>query len=305
MTRIAFIGFGEAAQAMAQGLSREHGVTDLSAFDPRFADKAAGPDLRKRADERRVRAAESLAEAVRDADVVLSLVVGSAAVPVGKTAGTALRRGQIFIDLNSVSPEAKEQVGSALADGGEADFVEGAVMARVPPYQHKVPILLAGPAAQRAAALMNAVGMSVEAVGDRIGQACAVKMIRSVIVKGIEALLLESLAAAERAGVRDRILDSISETFPGLDWRKVATYHVGRTQLHGARRVTEMNEAAATLRGLGIDPRLSVAAAATIGAAHARFKASGIEPGADLARLLAVLAADDDATGATPKGSVA
>jgi 3-hydroxyisobutyrate dehydrogenase-like beta-hydroxyacid dehydrogenase len=292
MTHIAFIGFGEAAQAMAQGLCDEQRVAGLCAYDPRFADAAGGPELRERARERGVRVAETPADAVSGADLVLSLVVGSAAVAVGEAMAPVLQPGQIFVDLNSISPDAKQAVGLALATGGRAaQFVEGAVMARVLPYRHKVPILLAGPAAERAAGLMRGVGMQVEPVGDRIGQACAVKMIRSVIVKGIEALLLESLTAAERCGVRERILDSIGETFPGLDWRQVAAYFIGRTRQHGARRVTEMKEAAATLRGFGLEPRMAEASGATIAAAHARFEASDVPLDADLPALLAVLAA--------------
>ena len=293
MTHIAFIGFGEAAQAMAQGFGEEQGVAGLSAYDVRFTDAGSGPELRERARERRVRAAKTPADAVNGADIVLSLVVGSAAAAVGEAVGPVLRPEQIFVDLNSISPDAKEAVGAALARGGRGEFVEGAVMARVPPYRHKVPILLAGGAAERAAALMRSVGMEAEPVGDRVGQACAVKMIRSVIVKGIEALMLESLTAAERCGVRERILASIAETFPGLDWRQVAAYHIGRTQQHGARRVTEMKEAAATLRGFGLEPRMAEASGATIAAAHARFKASDVPFGADLPKLLAVLAAGE------------
>jgi 3-hydroxyisobutyrate dehydrogenase-like beta-hydroxyacid dehydrogenase len=297
MTHIAFIGFGEAAQAMANGLSKEPAVTRLTAFDIRFADAAQAGDLTERAKLRKVEAHAALADALAGADIVLSLVVGSAAVKVGEDAGRHLKPGQIFIDLNSISPEAKKRVGAALASGGPAGFVEGAVMARVPPYEHKVPILLAGAAAERAARLLGKAGMEVEAVGTEIGQACAVKMIRSVIVKGVEALLIESLTAAEKAGVRERILDSISETFPGIDWRATATYYIGRTQQHGARRVTEMKEAAATLQSLGLEPVLSQAISATIGTAHAKFKASGLAFDKDYPELLAVLASDDDKAG--------
>jgi 3-hydroxyisobutyrate dehydrogenase-like beta-hydroxyacid dehydrogenase len=118
-------------------------------------------------------------------------------------------------------------------------------------------------------------------------------MIRSVLVKGVEALLLESLTAAERAGVRERILDSISGTFPGLDWRETATYYLGRTQQHGARRVTEMKEAAATIRGLGLDPVMSRAIAETIAEAHGRFAASGLAYGKAYPELLRALAGTD------------
>ncbi|MCV3242498.1 NAD(P)-dependent oxidoreductase [Mesorhizobium sp. ZC-5] len=297
MTHIALIGFGEAAQAMANGLAKEPAVTALSAFDIRFADAAQTGNLLSQAEARRVKAHADLKDALAGADIVLSLVVGSAAVKVGEAAGQHLKPGQIFIDLNSISPDAKKRVAEALAKGGSADFVEGAVMARVPPYEHKVPILLAGAAAERAAEILTRAGMEIEAVGTEIGQACAVKMIRSIIVKGVEALLIESLTAAEKAGVRERILDSISETFPGLDWRQTATYYIGRTQQHGARRVTEMKEAAATLESLGLEPVLSRAISETIGAAHARFKASTLPFDKDYPELLAVLAAEDDKAG--------
>lgn len=303
MTRIALIGFGEAAQALARGLGKEGGLDGLTAFDLRFADAAQAPELERRAADSGVRACGSVAEAVAGADVVLSLVVGSAAVAVGEAAGGALRGGQIFVDLNSISPDTKLKVGEALAGGGGgAGFVEGAVMARVPPHLHKVPILLAGGEAERAADLLNALGMSCEAVGDRVGQACAVKMIRSVIVKGVEALLLESLTAAEKAGVRERILDSISETFPGVDWRATATYHIGRTHQHGPRRVTEMEEAAATLRGLGLEPVLSTAIARTIGTSYAKLESSGVPFDSPYPDLLHALAADE---GASPVGTAA
>ena len=297
MTHIAFIGFGEAAQAMANGLAKEEGVSRLAAFDIRFADASQAQELLGRARNRKVTPSATMKDAVAGADIVLSLVVGSAAVKVGEEAGQHLGSGQIFIDLNSISPDAKKRVAEALAKGGNAEFVEGAVMARVPPYEHKVPILLAGKSAERAAALMNDAGMDIEAVGDEIGQACAVKMIRSIIVKGVEALLIESLTAAEKAGVRERILDSISQTFPGLDWRQTATYYIGRTQQHGARRVTEMKEAAATLESLGLQPILSTAISETISAAHARFKNSGLPFDREYPELLAVLAGTEENAG--------
>ena len=297
MTKIAFIGFGEAAQAMADGLSREPAITSLSAFDIRFADPAQASSLLDAAAARKVTGHATMREAVADADIIFSLVVGSAAVKVGEEAGQCLYPNQVFIDLNSIGPDAKKRVGDALAKGGKAAFVEGAVMARVPPQKHKTPILLAGPAAADAAAILNGAGMDIEAVGEKIGQACAVKMIRSIVVKGIEALLIESLTAAEIAGVRERIVDSISQTFPGFDWRQAATYYIGRTQQHGARRVTEMKEAAATLESLGLQPTLSTAIAATIGAAHAKFKQSGLVFDKDYPEMLAALAAGDVKTG--------
>lgn len=293
MTRIAFIGFGEAAQAMAAGLKAEGAVESLTAFDIRMSDPQAAEKLVKAAAQSGVALSADLDEALKRADIVLSLVVGSAAVAVARSAGALLVRGQIFVDLNSISPEAKRNVASALGEPGRTLFVEGAVMARVPPYKHKVPILLAGPGSERAAELLAPCGMDVEAVGPEVGQACAVKMIRSVIVKGVEALLIESLTAAEKAGVRERIIDSISGTFPGVDWRETATYYIGRTHQHGPRRVTEMSEAAATIEDLDLEPLLSRAIAQTIGAAHRKLQSSTVPHDAPYPELLAVLARDE------------
>ena len=289
---IAFVGFGEAAQSMAAGLFEE-GTAAITAYDIRFCDETQGAALREHAASLQVAAYADLGQAVADAEVVLSLVVGSAAVPVGMAAGKVLRAGQIFVDLNSISPDGKLRVAAAVRQGGAAEFVEGAVMARVPPYRHKVPILLAGGAAEKTADMLNAIGMQCEAVGQKVGQACASKMVRSIFVKGVEAVLIECLTAAERAGIRERTLDSISGTFPGVDWREAATYYITRTCQHGARRVTEMNEATATLRSLGMEAVLTDAIAQTIRAAHARFSSvPATSTDADYVGLLALLAAE-------------
>jgi 3-hydroxyisobutyrate dehydrogenase-like beta-hydroxyacid dehydrogenase len=122
-------------------------------------------------------------------------------------------------------------------------------------------MFLAGAAAERAAALMMPLGMDVEVVGSEIGQASSIKMIRSVMVKGLEALFVESLTAAHRAGVEDKVIESLCESFPGLDWRGKAGYHLSRVALHAARRADEMEEVAETLRDLGVPPTMAEAAA--------------------------------------------
>jgi 3-hydroxyisobutyrate dehydrogenase-like beta-hydroxyacid dehydrogenase len=208
-----------------------------------------------------------LAPALDGAGIVLSAVPGSAAVEAGRAAAPHLNAAQTYIDLNSVSPATKR----AVAPSG-ARFVEAAVMARVSPDAHRVPILLAGADADALATRLNAIGMRTEAVGDRVGQASANKMLRSIMIKGIEALLLECLVAARRCGIEERVLDSVSETFPGVDWREAATYHLGRIALHGARRVTEMQEVAETLRELDLEPLLADAIAHRIRWAFGRLR---------------------------------
>lgn len=276
MTTIAFIGFGEAAQSIAGGLNGRAGL-QLTAFDLRFSDPAAADTLSRAAAGRGVTLLEDIS-GISSADVVMSLVVGAATRNAAASAALYLSDGAVYVDLNSVGPETKALAAKEIAQG-RGSFVEGAVMARVAPYAEKVPILVAGARAGEIAERLNGLGMNLEAVGDKPGQASALKMIRSVMIKGIEALLIEALASAERAGVTERILDSVQETFPGLNWREIADYYLSRTFEHGARRVTEMTEAAETIKSLGLEPHMSRAACRTIGAAHAAIKDKGLSAG--------------------------
>lgn len=273
MTTIAFIGFGEAAQSIAGGLGGRNGAR-LAAYDLRFEDPAVSGILLERAAELGVEPLADMA-GIASADVVLSLVVGAATKAVAASAAPHLSGHAVFVDLNSVGPDTKASAAEAIATG-RGSFVEGAVMARVPPYAERVPILVAGKRAVEVAERLNALGMNLEAVGETPGQASSLKMIRSVMIKGVEALLIEALSSAERAGVTERILDSVQETFPGLDWRKIADYYLSRTFEHGARRVTEMTEAAETIESLGLNAPMSRAACATIAAAHAAMKDQGL-----------------------------
>ena len=273
MITIAFIGFGEAAQSIAGGLSGRNGAR-LAAYDLRFADPAASAALYRTASQHGVEPLDDIA-GIASADVVLSLVVGAAAKVVAASAAAHLSQDAIFIDLNSVGPATKALAAQDI-ETGKGSFVEGAVMARVPPYAEKVPILVAGKRAGEAAERLNALGMNLEAVGDQPGQASSLKMIRSVMIKGVEALLIEALSSAERAGVTERIIDSVGETFPGLDWRKLADYYLSRTLEHGVRRVTEMTEAAETIESLRLKASMSRAACETIASAHAAMKDQGL-----------------------------
>jgi 3-hydroxyisobutyrate dehydrogenase-like beta-hydroxyacid dehydrogenase len=251
--KIAIIGFGEAGQSISRGLAPS--ATQVTAYDLRFR----GPDRAKLLDRARgdgVLTQDRLAEAVAGADVVLSTVVANVALQVGTDLAGVLSPGQAFVDLNSVSPRTKQAISEKVASSG-ADFIEGAVMARVGADGHKTPILLAGPRAASLASKLNSIGMNTESVGETIGQASANKMLRSIMAKGISALLLECLIAAHRYNIVDRILDSIGTSFPGIDWDKTSTYYLGRVALHGTRMGAEMKEVADTLSDVDIEPILA------------------------------------------------
>ncbi len=263
--RITIIGFGEAGRHIGRGLAAE-AKARVRAYDIRQdaemseAARAAGVTFEA-----------ALAPALADARIVFSLVTASSAVDAARAAAKHLKAAQVYLDLNSVSPMTKKAVAAAVAAAG-AEFVEAAIMAPVPGPNHRVPVLLSGPKAAALASRLNALGMRTETVGERIGDASLNKMLRSIFIKGFEALLLEGLVAAHRVGLEGRILDSVQQTIPGIDWRAVATYYLERTAKHGARRAAEMHESAATVAELGLDPILTSAIARRIEWAHEQLK---------------------------------
>jgi 3-hydroxyisobutyrate dehydrogenase-like beta-hydroxyacid dehydrogenase len=142
-----------------------------------------------------------------------------------------------------------------------AAYVDVAVMAPAAPYLHKVPCLIGGPGAAALAPRAAALGMKMEFISDKVGQASAIKMFRSVVVKGLEALLVESMTACAEYGVEARVLASLQETWPGIDWEKLAGYMIERVVSHGKRRAAEMREVSATLESIGVEPVMAAATA--------------------------------------------
>ena len=258
--RIGFIGFGEAGSTIAGGL-RSAGVDRLFAFDintdaPRF-----GPVIQRRAAQSGTILVDSSAALAREADVLFSTVTSSAAVEAATQTAAHLEPRHWYADLNSVSPAVKQKIGRIVAERS-ARFVEVAVMAPVAPYAHRVPMLAGGSDAKGFADAMIPLGMRVEVLeGATVGSAAAVKMCRSIVVKGLEALMCECVLGAVQYDADEYVFDSLNESFPGIDWKALANYMVGRVVVHGARRAREMEEVSETLRAIGIEPIMSEAAA--------------------------------------------
>jgi 3-hydroxyisobutyrate dehydrogenase len=256
---IGFIGFGEAGFNIAMGL-RAAGVLRLFAYDINADTPKAGPRIRGRATESETRLVATSAEITDAADILLSTVTADAAVDAAKQTAPFLEPRHFYADLNSVSPSLKQSI-AALTGGRGARFVEGAIMAAVPPHRHRVPILLGGPAARALFDLLAPLGMRLEVVSDEVGPASAIKMCRSIVIKGLEALLFECVLGASRYGADERVFESVAESIPGIDWKKLADYMVGRVVEHGERRAREMEEVAETLRAIEVDPIMAEAAA--------------------------------------------
>jgi 3-hydroxyisobutyrate dehydrogenase-like beta-hydroxyacid dehydrogenase len=253
--RVAFLGFGEAGQTIASGL-RDAGVSSIAAWDILFLD-AAGAKLKDMAGKVGVRIADSAADAVADADLVFCAVTASSSLKAAASARPHMTAGQFFLDINSVSPARKREVGDSMV--GAVRYVDVAVMAPVQPARHRTPMLLAGREAEALLPLMLGMDMRVSVAGPEIGMAAAIKMIRSVMVKGLEALTFECFVAASRAGVTDQVMGSLQASFPGLDWPAIIQYNLERMQQHGIRRAAEMREVTATVRELGVEPHMASA----------------------------------------------
>jgi 3-hydroxyisobutyrate dehydrogenase-like beta-hydroxyacid dehydrogenase len=248
--RVSFIGFGEAGQAIASGL-RDVGIERIAVWDILFP-VAEGDRLRKAGEQMGVQLASSAADAVRETDMVISAVTAASSLEAARSVEPHLSGAPYYLDINSVSPGRKQATAKLL--GERARYVDVAVVAPIYPLRHKTPLLIAGPHAEAISPLLGELDMTLRVVGGDTGQAAAIKMIRSVMIKGIEALTLECFLAASKANVLDDVTASLKNNYPGFDWPKMSEYNLERMASHGERRAAEMEESAATLRELGLDP---------------------------------------------------
>jgi 3-hydroxyisobutyrate dehydrogenase-like beta-hydroxyacid dehydrogenase len=250
MMKTALIGYGEVGRILAEDL-RAQGLA-VTAFDIKLSGELGEP-MREHALRHGVTLGTSHAQTVRGAELVISAVTASQAVQVAEDCAAGLAAGGFFLDFNSASPGAKIRAAGIVQAAG-ALYVEGAVMTSVPPYRIKVPLLLGGPDAAVLMPQLNAIGFAAKVASDRLGVASATKMCRSVMIKGLEAMVIESFTTARHYGVEDAVIASLHETFPGIDWEKQAAYFFQRVIEHGRRRSEEVREVAVTVQEAGLTP---------------------------------------------------
>jgi 3-hydroxyisobutyrate dehydrogenase-like beta-hydroxyacid dehydrogenase len=258
--RIAIIGFGEAGSILGAELAARG--RDVVIYDILLDSPGTRTALQAKARAAQVQTADTQAAAIEGASLAISAVTASSATAVASQAARSIRTGQIFLDINSVSPSTKREE-AALIEAAGADYVEAAVMAPLPPQRLKVPMLLGGRRARELAPALQALGMNTTAIADQVGVASAVKMCRSVMIKGIEALTVECLLAARRFGAEQEVLASLDATYPSMGWLEtLPDYLVSRVAEHGRRRAAEMREVARTLEDVKLEPSMSLATAA-------------------------------------------
>ena len=247
---VALIGYGEVGRILAEDLHARS--VAVSAYDLKL-DGDRGQPLREHAAACDVVLAASHASAVHGVDLVVSAVTASQTVAAAQSVAPGLKRGAFFLDFNSASPGAKVRAAEIVnAAGGR--YVEGAVMTSVPPYRIKVPLLLGGPDAAALEPLLKDLGFAPSVASETLGVASATKMCRSVMIKGLEAMVIESFTTARHYGVEDAVIASLHETFPGIDWERQAAYFFQRVIEHGRRRSEEVREVAVTVQEAGLTP---------------------------------------------------
>ena len=259
--KVGILGFGEAGQSVATGLKNaatpEHPI-EIATCDILLPSNEKGAPLKAAADRIGVRTVGSAAELAAASDIVISLVTTEESLVAAGQIAKHLPKGTLFLDCNSTSPGMKRDVAKAVtAAGGRS--VEAAVMDLVPRWQHKVPMLVAGKDAEELIGKLAPFGVDMNAVGDDIGAASTIKMCRSVFMKGLDAILMECMVAAETAGVTDRIVSSLQVTIPEINWPAFIGKKLGGAAQHSGRRAGEMREVATTLRELGLDPTMAEA----------------------------------------------
>ena len=258
LQRIGMLGYGEVGKTFAAGLLPS--VAAVSAWDLKFDQPALRDTERGHAVAAGVRATQSVADACSDADLLISAVTASSTLAVAREAAAHIRVGSIFLDLNSASPGTKQEA-AALIDGAGGVYVEAGVMTSVPPYGIRVPMLLGGIQAAALADILVGWGMDAQVASDQLGVASAIKMCRSVMIKGLEALVIESYTTARAYGVEDQVIPTLQETFPRIDWQQSGAYFFSRVAQLGQRRAEEMRESARTVQEGGFAPIMAGAIA--------------------------------------------
>lgn len=253
--KIAFIGYGEAARAFTDTLKGKGEAEFTAAYDI-LQDESIASEARSRG----LRFDASVEVAIADADWIFAAVTADQSLEAARSALAYLKPGQLYIDINSVSPGRKKET-AALVEATGAVYLDMAVMAPVHPRGHATPVLLAGKTAKELEPILAAHGFAYETVSADVGDATAIKMVRSMFVKGLEALTVEVMLAARSSGCLDRVMGSLAETFPGLGWPKNVEYMFERTLRHGIRRAAEMREVAKTYDEIGLVGRLADAIA--------------------------------------------
>ena len=253
--RIAFIGLGEAAGAFITGWGADR-AGDIAAFDIKTTKPETADEILKRAKTFGIAHCETLQDAVSIADIVFSTVTADQAIMAVRAAAPLMKQGAYFLDMNSCAPSSKQVSAGIMADHNLC-YVDVAVMEPVYPKQLDVPLLISGDWSHDVSDLLSTLSLKFRIIEGAVGRASSIKMVRSIMVKGLEALTAECALAAYAADVVDEVFPSLRDGHPKIDVQQRATYNFERSMTHGVRRAAEMDEVAKMVADLGLPNDLS------------------------------------------------
>jgi len=255
--RIGIIGYGEAGQAIAQGLFSNKG-SSISVFDIKFNDDEFEESLRLKAKEQGIIVEEDMPSLISKSDMILSLVTGEVAAQVVRDSLPFIREGKVYVDMNTVAPREKMLMGELIEKKG-GSFIEVAILGAIASYGFKSPMLVCGKGGDEFVNLFAKMGFNMTFVSEEIGKASSLKMLRSVFAKGVEALLLEMLVGAERCDLLEPLMDAIVKHMDGSSFQEIANTWITTNVIHADRRAEEMDHVIETLNELHVRPIMAEA----------------------------------------------
>lgn len=255
--KLGFIGFGEVGFEMAKGY-RNEGLEGLFVYDIMQSHPVYGPLVQERVQTSGVTLVASPAEVLQNVDVVIVAVPGDKALQTAQSISPLLKKATLYVDVSASSPEVKRNIWEEIK-GADVTFVDGAMLGPLPVYQHKVPTLVSGNGSDQFIELMKPYHMDLEKVSDIPGEATAIKLIRSIFMKGLPALFVEVLETASLMKVDHLVLKSLATTMNACSFEQTFNRLVTGTAIHAQRRAHEMENVIAMLESINIEPTMSKA----------------------------------------------
>jgi 3-hydroxyisobutyrate dehydrogenase-like beta-hydroxyacid dehydrogenase len=250
--RLGLLGFGEAAGRLAKDFSQA-GFTNILGYSRSGAKAQPGDPVHQRAQAAGVTLVKTVGTLAKKSDIIIVLTPGKSALPALKKIRKYLRPDHLYVDASSNSAHNMEQAAALIGDS--AKFVDASIMGPVDLMGIKVPFAASGPNAATFRDLMVPYGMVINVVGSNPGDASAMKLIRSVLMKGLAALLLETMEAARRRNILDEVIEDSSVTFNDIPFQKIIRRYIGGTAVHCERRIHEMKECLELLHEMGSSDR--------------------------------------------------
>ncbi len=250
---IAFIGLGEVGSTYSSGLAR-NGAT-VKGYDIKF--HTEGMTQFEPCREAGVELVHSPKELIEGSDIIIAVTACSLAMETAAMYKPYLTSQQRYVELNSTVPELVNQVETFLGDC--CTFVDGTTLCSPSQFGVATPITMSGPHGERTAQDLNAYGMNIRYLGDQNGQASAFKVLRSIFTKGLESILIESIASARYYGIAEEIFQSIVSFLSDEPTAQTLALMIETDVVHAKRRGDEISEINEMLKNAGLDHTMSEA----------------------------------------------